>query len=234
MFFEAGKTYGQHMKPYKAPELLRAFQCELVATNPTTGDLHAFGWYSVVNGWGPTWMTPGHWTQGWSEITADDEAPWLRSSILQHFKACHPEDAKAPPQPDGYEPRPVEECWHCGTSTPLGCACSECQEETDVLPAAATYHCPTCRRWWAYLNIKITTIRINAESDEPHARANEAGRCVVCDGTAGICQQCHKPRHDADTDHALSLLPCRECNGGSYPARPSQTTGASAAEEDLS
>ena len=52
------------------------------------------------------------------------------------------------------------------------------------------------------------------------ARANEAGRCVVCGrGVTGICQVCRKPSHDADADHALSLLPCRECNGGSYPVR---------------
>jgi hypothetical protein len=54
------------------------------------------------------------------------------------------------------------------------------------------------------------------------ARANEAGRCVVCDGVAGVCQVCRKPRHDADADHALSLLPCRECNGGSYPVQSAE------------
>lgn len=51
------------------------------------------------------------------------------------------------------------------------------------------------------------------------ARANKAGRCVVCDGVTCVCQVCHKPRHDDGADHKLSLLPCRECNGGSYPVR---------------
>lgn len=54
------------------------------------------------------------------------------------------------------------------------------------------------------------------------ARGNEAGRCLICDGVTGVCQVCHKPRHDADADHELSLLPCRECNGGAYPVRPAE------------
>lgn len=74
-FFEVGKTYRQKGSPYTAPELLHAFRCAAVVPNPMTAEPHAFGWYSVNGGWGPTGMTPGHWEQGWYGIDGS-EAGW--------------------------------------------------------------------------------------------------------------------------------------------------------------
>ena len=44
---------------------------------------------------------------------------------LGHFPGCHPEDAEATQEGtwQGGEP---ENCWHCGTPTPQGCHCADC------------------------------------------------------------------------------------------------------------
>lgn len=52
-----------------------------------------------------------------------------------------------------------------------------------------------------------------------YAEPNEAGRCRACDGTTGVCQRCRQPMHGPEAGHACSALPCRGCNGGSYPVR---------------
>jgi hypothetical protein len=52
-----------------------------------------------------------------------------------------------------------------------------------------------------------------------YAEPNEAGRCRSCDGTTGVCQKCRKPMHGPEAGHQCSALPCRNCNGGSYPVR---------------
>lgn len=46
MFFEPGKTYTTD-NGYTAPELVKYFRCEAVATHPAKGALRAFGfgWY---------------------------------------------------------------------------------------------------------------------------------------------------------------------------------------------
>lgn len=77
-----------------------------------------------------------------------------------HFKGCHPEHEHGDDTPEGYQPQETEPCWHCGTPTPHGCGCIECMDDPYIGPAA-TYHCPTCGRWWAYMTgLNITTITI--------------------------------------------------------------------------
>lgn len=77
----------------------------------------------------------------------------------EHFKGCHPEDEHDPTKTrQGYVPQETEPCWHCGTPTVRGCDCYECWEYADDVPPESTYHCPTCRRWWAYMIPRITTI----------------------------------------------------------------------------
>jgi hypothetical protein len=77
-----------------------------------------------------------------------------------HFPGCHPEDAE---DPRGDKPREeiqdTEACWHCGTATTRGaCYCDECRDE-DYIPQSAVYHCPLCKRWWAYMTgLNITEI----------------------------------------------------------------------------
>lgn len=77
----------------------------------------------------------------------------------EHFPGCHPEDAEAPDTP-GHKPvaGQPENCWHCGTETPQGCHCPDCLDNADYIPPTAVYHCPLCKRWWAYMIPRITTI----------------------------------------------------------------------------
>jgi hypothetical protein len=59
-------------------------------------------------------------------------------------------------------------------------------------------------------------------ADVPFARGNSEGRCYWCDGTTVICFTCKAPGPDnhVGAAHEPNMLPCRECNGGSYPVRP--------------
>ena len=76
-----------------------------------------------------------------------------------HFPGCHPEDAEDTRQ----TPSPIpdtENCWHCATPTSRGtCGCAECWD--GYVPASSVYHCPTCKRWWAYMIPRITEITFN-------------------------------------------------------------------------
>jgi hypothetical protein len=85
------------------------------------------------------------------------------TALPEHFPGCHPEDAEGAREaggaPAGQE---TEDCWHCGTPTPRGCYCLECQDEADYIPTTATYHCPVCKRWWAWMMPRITTIAFDA------------------------------------------------------------------------
>lgn len=76
-----------------------------------------------------------------------------------HFPGCHPEDVRAPREGSEHQQQATENCWHCGTPTPCGCNCSECWEGADDIPPAASYHCQTCGRWWAWMTMNITEIR---------------------------------------------------------------------------
>jgi len=78
----------------------------------------------------------------------------------EHFAGCHPADGEAPGNPEGYQPQPVEPCWHCGTSTTRGtCYCPHCRDESDDdIPQSAIYHCQLCRRWWAHMYLNVTKI----------------------------------------------------------------------------
>ena len=80
--------------------------------------------------------------------------------VAEHFLGCHPEDGEAPEQADGAEVGLSEEaCWHCRTMTPRGCHCPECLDGADYIPPTASYHCPTCGRWWAWMTgLNITQI----------------------------------------------------------------------------
>ena len=82
-----------------------------------------------------------------------------------HFPGCHPEDATDPREvPEGHEPAETETCWHCGTPTPRGCHCWDCEDAGTYMDPAAIYHCPVCKRWWAYMaGLNITTITFGAE-----------------------------------------------------------------------
>jgi hypothetical protein len=80
-------------------------------------------------------------------------------SVTVHFPGCHPEDAEDQREvPEGYEPQETEACWHCVTTTTRGCNCADCWEGVDYVPPSAVYHCPTCRRWWAWMWPVITEI----------------------------------------------------------------------------
>lgn len=82
----------------------------------------------------------------------------------QHFKGCHPDDEQAPETPD-HTVQETEPCWHCQTMTTVGaCGCAECYGPgSEYVPASATYHCPLCGRWWAYMTgLNITSITLGA------------------------------------------------------------------------
>jgi len=85
-----------------------------------------------------------------------------------HFPCCHPEDAEAPREtPGGYTPPETESCWHCGTTTARGCNCADCWDGADYVPPSAVYHCPVCRRWWAWMTgLNITEITFGPEGPE--------------------------------------------------------------------
>jgi len=83
-----------------------------------------------------------------------------------HFPGCHPEDAEDRREvPAGYRPQDTETCWHCGTPTPRGCNCADCRDGADYVPPSAVYHCPACRRWWAWMTPVITEITFGAVAD---------------------------------------------------------------------
>lgn len=83
----------------------------------------------------------------------------------EHCIGCHPEDEQGPPKPEGYQPQNPEACWHCGTSTTRGCDCDDCWENASYVPPSAAYHCDTCGRWWAYMDLNVTTITIGRPAD---------------------------------------------------------------------
>jgi hypothetical protein len=85
--------------------------------------------------------------------------------VAEHFDGCHPEDDKDPREtPEGHQSGGIEDCWHCGTPTKQGCGCFDCYDAADYIPPTAIYHCPTCKRWWAYMTgLNITTITFGAE-----------------------------------------------------------------------
>jgi predicted amidophosphoribosyltransferase len=80
-----------------------------------------------------------------------------------HFLHCHPEDSKAPPAPEGYQPSKTENCWHCGTPVKRGCHCPVCLDAADDIPPEVTYHCPVCGRWWAYMTLRIMELIFGKE-----------------------------------------------------------------------
>lgn len=75
-----------------------------------------------------------------------------------HFAGCHPEHAEAGDPPEGYRSQDIEDCWHCGTPTTRGCNCESCLDFTDGVPNVV-YHCPTCRRWWAQMCLRVAEIK---------------------------------------------------------------------------
>lgn len=90
----------------------------------------------------------------------------MSENYVGHFIGCHPADGEAPDNPEGYEPQPVEPCWHCGTQTTRGaCGCSDCWEGDDYVPVSAVYHCPLCGRWWAHLHLNVTKITFPGRSE---------------------------------------------------------------------
>ena len=87
----------------------------------------------------------------------------------EHYPGCHPEAAEGAQEP-GHEPADPEPCWHCGTPTPLGCTCWDCQESADIIPPTAIYHCPVCKRWWAWMTgLNITTITFGEQAESEQA-----------------------------------------------------------------
>lgn len=76
------------------------------------------------------------------------ETPTL--TWAEHSWGCHPEDTVAPADAPIYAPEP-EPCWHCATTTTLGCRCERCRDTTDTV--GPVYHCTTCGRWWAYFDV---------------------------------------------------------------------------------
>lgn len=80
----------------------------------------------------------------------------------EHFEGCHPEHENAPTDPQRTWQElidtTVEGCWHCGATTTRGCRCIDCFDNQDYVPTHAVFHCPTCRRWWAYMQPQITTL----------------------------------------------------------------------------
>jgi hypothetical protein len=87
------------------------------------------------------------------------------SAVSEHFPGCHPKDAEDRRElPEGEQIRDTESCWHCGTPTTRGvCRCADCLYD-DYIPPGAIYHCPTCKRWWAWMTgLNITSITFGAE-----------------------------------------------------------------------
>jgi hypothetical protein len=85
-----------------------------------------------------------------------------------HFPGCHPEDAEDPrPSKPADQIQDVEDCWHCGTPTTRGaCRCRDTCNDDDI-PMTAIYHCPACKRWWAYMTgLNITTITFGDSGEE--------------------------------------------------------------------
>jgi hypothetical protein len=83
-----------------------------------------------------------------------------------HFPGCHPEESEDPrPDKPQAEIQDTEPCWHCGTPTPRGCSCFDCCDD-GYIPPTAVYHCPTCKRWWAYMNLNITKITFGEPEPE--------------------------------------------------------------------
>ena len=87
--------------------------------------------------------------------------------MTEHFPGCHPEDDKDPrgdkPSEEIENPEP---CWHCGTSTPRGCHCWDCEDAGVYMDPEAIYHCSTCGRFWAYMTgLNITTITFGAPEE---------------------------------------------------------------------
>jgi len=76
----------------------------------------------------------------------------------EHFIDCHPEDEEAPATPEGYEPAETEKCWHCAAPTKKGCNCADCWESD--IPPSGIYHCAVCGRYWAYMQLNVTTITL--------------------------------------------------------------------------
>ena len=76
-----------------------------------------------------------------------------------HFPGCHPEHDADPRETPAGEIQQIEPCWHCSTPTERGaCRCPDCLDES-YIPQTAMYHCPTCRRWWAWMTgLNVTTI----------------------------------------------------------------------------
>jgi hypothetical protein len=103
----------------------------------------------------------------------------VSGQVDTHFPGCHPEDAEDPRQvANGYEPQETEDCWHCGTPVTLGCHCADCLASADYVPPTATYHCPACSRWWAWMTgLNITTITFGADEPgpEPVSPKTESG-----------------------------------------------------------
>lgn len=77
-----------------------------------------------------------------------------------HFPRCHPEHNEAGDPPEGYQPQETENCWHCETPTTRGCNCDWCLDFTDGVPNVV-YHCPTCRRYWAQMRLRVTDIKFD-------------------------------------------------------------------------
>ena len=92
----------------------------------------------------------------------------MTKMATEHFPGCHPEDAEDPrPSKPVEEIQDTEDCWHCGTPAPRGCDCADCWDAADYMPPTAIYHCPTCKRWWAYMTgLNITEITFGAQPDE--------------------------------------------------------------------
>ena len=86
--------------------------------------------------------------------------------MSEHFPGCHPEHAESEPdRPDTRQPDQSDACWHCGTVTPRGCNCAGCWDGADDIPPSAVYHCPTCKRWWAYMSLRVTTLTFGAQAE---------------------------------------------------------------------
>ena len=82
----------------------------------------------------------------------------------EHFPGCHPDDEDRRELAAGEQIRDTEPCWHCGTPTTRGaCRCADCLND-DYIPPGALYHCPACKRWWAWMTgLNITAITFGAE-----------------------------------------------------------------------
>lgn len=84
----------------------------------------------------------------------------------EHFIGCHPEHEHGDRQPASHAGGEPENCWHCGTLTPRGCHCPDCLDGMDYVPPDASYHCPTCGRWWAWMTPVITEITFGDKPEE--------------------------------------------------------------------